>query len=766
MKSWIFFGVCAGTMMLGMATLSAEDAQVGQEHYALRVHPETGDLVSFTAFGRELIHDCGKPRALFGIRLRDDNGVATDLSALEASAVTLKRESNPDEDRIIIGYEQLRNLPVSATVTIRCPKSGTMTYWHIATRNETGQRLEHIDFPTVVVPDRLVGQGGDARLFWPAMEGVVVEDMSLRENWWWKWRPIEHPSMGWIGLYPSSCPMQFMAYYGPDAGLYLATHDAEGHPKGIEYHYHPDGGIFLDLRHLTNAVPDVAYSLPYEVVLGGFRGDWYDAAEIYRDWLEHSDMPAPPRFEDNPAVPAWYAESPVVIGYPVRGTKDLGDMTPNEYYPYTNALPYLFRLAEELDSPVMALLMHWEGSAPWAPPYVWPPYGDAEDFKRFIAALHEKGHLAGLYASGTGYTIRSNTDPSYDMGREFEEKRLVDIVVRDPEGKPAENGVCCGPQAQRIGYDMCPANEWVKDVVVREIAKILPSGVDYLQYFDQNLGGSCYRCYAKTHGHPPGPGIWQNQAMSDLYRRIQECLRRAGSRTVIGCEGAAGEPFRPYLLMNDNRNYLNLHAGTPVPAYAFVNHEYVVNFMGNQNATHVFVDIKRSPLNLHQRVAMSFVAGDLLTGILKGGGKLCWEWSGDWDAEGPDHDAVITLMRNLNAWRRFGGKPYLAWGRMLKPFSVEGTRDIPFITPRDQRISMPSLLTSRWLHGGRTAQFLVNYTDTPQEVRVVIPGEYREGLKLAREPRSTATPAQVADDGRLPVTVPPLSAVMLEAPAR
>ncbi|HOV60737.1 MAG TPA: DUF6259 domain-containing protein [Candidatus Hydrogenedentes bacterium] len=766
MKSWIFFGVCAGTMMLGMATLSAEDAQVGQEHYALRVHPETGDLVSFTAFGRELIHDCGKPRALFGIRLRDDNGVATDLSALEASAVTLKRESNPDEDRIIIGYEQLRNLPVSATVTIRCPKSGTMTYWHIATRNETGQRLEHIDFPTVVVPDRLVGQGGDARLFWPAMEGVVVEDISLRESWWWKWRPIEHPSMGWIGLYPSSCPMQFMAYYGPDAGLYLATHDAEGHPKGIEYHYHPDGGIFLDLRHLTNAVPDVAYSLPYEVVLGGFRGDWYDAAEIYRDWLEHSDMPAPPRFEDNPAVPAWYAESPVVIGYPVRGTKDLGDMTPNEYYPYTNALPHLFRLAEELDSPVMALLMHWEGSAPWAPPYVWPPYGDAEDFKRFIATLHEKGHLAGLYASGTGYTIRSNTDPSYDMSREFEEKRLVDIVVRDPEGKPAENGVCCGPQAQRIGYDMCPANEWVKDVVVREVAKILPSGVDYLQYFDQNLGGSCYRCYAKTHGHPPGPGLWQNQAMSDLYRRIQECLRRAGSRTVIGCEGAAGEPFRPYLLMNDNRNYLNLHAGTPVPAYAFVNHEYVVNFMGNQNATHVFVDIKRSPLNLHQRVAMSFVAGDLLTGILKGGGKLCWEWSGDWDAEGPDHDAVITLMRNLNAWRRFGGKPYLAWGRMLKPFSVEGTRDIPFITPRDQRISMPSLLTSRWLHGGRTAQFLVNYTDTPQEVRVVIPGEYREGLKLAREPRGTATPARAADDGRLPVTVPPLSAVMLEAPAR
>ena len=209
-------------------------------------------------------------------------------------SVRLERQQSDSEERIVLSYEGLRALPVSVRVTIRCPKTENMTYWGIAVRHETGQRLEHIDFPTVVVPDRLVGQGGDARLFWPAMEGVVVEDMSLRENWWWKWRPIEHPNMGWIGLYPSACPMQFMAYYTPDAGLYLAAHDPQGHPKGIEYHAHPDGGIFLDLRHFTEAAPEREFVLPYEVVLGGFRGDWYDAAEIYRQWLEHSGMPAPP----------------------------------------------------------------------------------------------------------------------------------------------------------------------------------------------------------------------------------------------------------------------------------------------------------------------------------------------------------------------------------------------------------------------------------------------------------------------------------------
>jgi hypothetical protein len=756
------FGLGCLFSLLVCAPAHADSIVVRTAQYTLQLNGENGDIESLQANGRELVYKSGKARALFGLRFREVDGKPVDVTALGAKSFSIAREEGPDEARLVLSYSELDGRPVNVTVTVRCPLREPMTYWSLALENHTGLRLDHVDFPTVVTPNDLVGKGGDARLFWPAMEGVVVEDLALRESFWWKWQPIEHPAMGWLGLYPSACPMQFMAYYGNQAGLYIAAQDKESYPKGIEFHAHPDGGIFLDYRLFPGGILEPSYAMPYEMAIGVFQGDWYNAADRYRGWLEHSGMPRPPKLAENPARPDWVDDSPIVVTYPVRGTKDLGDMTPNEYFPYTHALPDLRDLAAQFDSKVLALLMHWEGSAPWAPPYVWPPYGGTDDFAEFVKTLYDEGNRVGLYASGTGYTIRSNTDPTYDKTTEFNEKHLLDIVTQAPDGKPAENGVCAGPHAQRIGYDMCPANDWVKDVVTREVAKILPSGVDYLQYFDQNLGGSCYRCYAHTHGHPPAPGLWQNDAMMDIYRRLQELVARGGRKVLIGCEAAAGEPFIPYLLCNDSRNYLNLHAGAPVPAYAYVNHEYLNNFMGNQNAVSAFVDLARSPLNLHQRVAMSFVQGDFLTAVLKGGGKLCWEWGGSWDAVGPDHDSVATLMRNLNGWRRGAGKPYLIYGRMLKPYAIQGDTEIPMFTPRNQKITFRSIFTSRWTTGKTTAQIVVNYTPEPQSIAVSTSPKPAGAPRVYTDPFGVPKVLAPDGDGRIPLTVPALSAVLLE----
>jgi hypothetical protein len=407
----------------------------------------------------------------------------------------------------------------------------------------------------------------------------------------------------------------------------------------------------------------------------------------------------------------------------------------------------------------MALLMHWEGSAPWAPPYVWPPYGGEKNYLEFVKGLHEKGNLAGLYASGIGYTLRSNTDTTYNMYEEYIEKDLEKVMKVAPDGTLATNGVCAGPNAQRIGYDMCPANNFVREVVSDQISRIVNSGTDYIQYFDQNLGGSCYPCYGTGHGHVYGPGLWQNDAMHNIYKGFLPMLEKAGYKPIVGCEAAASEANLQYLLFNDARATINLFAGRPVPAYAFVNHEYVNNFMGNQNAVSVAIDVKKSPMNFLQRLAYSFCAGDMLTVILRGNGDMIWDWGTTWETDIPNQEYIFKLVKALNSWRLGSGKDYLVYGRMQKPLPFEGATNIPMITrPGNRSIDFPSVFTSNWQSGnGRKSQFFVNYL--PEEQKIIFNISGIRDVKLFRS--ASEDEGSPASGMELIMKLEPLSAIMV-----
>ena len=100
----------------------------------------------------------------------------------------------------------------------------------------------------------------------------------------------------------------------------------------------------------------------------------------------------------------------------------------------------------------MALPMHWEGTAPWAPPYVWPPFGGEEAFKRFIDKLHEKGNLAGVYCSGIGWTTQSVLVPSYQTKELYEQEHMDEVMCQTPTGDIVQSHIIGYPHPLRIRY--------------------------------------------------------------------------------------------------------------------------------------------------------------------------------------------------------------------------------------------------------------------------------------------------------------------------
>ena len=285
-----------------------------------------------------------------------------------------------------------------------------------------GMLLEWFDGPQVCV-------AADKSLFWPQVDGIEVTDCARRGQ---PYRPIGFRDRNWRGiysLYPSYCQMQFLAAYRDGRAVYFSAVDDRHTPKDVDWERVGGNAVRLSLLTFCGDLDkDGTWRPGFHYTLRPYAGGWMEACEFYRDWVR--TLPA---FRHPPNRPKWMYDSPVNLIYPVRGEgKDNlpRNMKPNCYFPYMKAMTAVEKYGKLLDSRIMALLMHWEGTAPWAPPYVWPPYGGEAALVQFRDALHAHGDLLGVYCSGTAWTQISSIVPSYTLEQRFEDEHLGRHMLR------------------------------------------------------------------------------------------------------------------------------------------------------------------------------------------------------------------------------------------------------------------------------------------------------------------------------------------------
>jgi hypothetical protein len=205
--------------------------------------------------------------------------------------------------------------------------------------------------------------------------------------------------------------------------------------------------------------------------------------------------------------------------------------------------------------------------------------------------------------------------------------------------------------------------------------------------------------------------------MTDM---LTEWNREAG-KMLLGCESAAAEPFIPSLQMSDNRYELCYHIGRPVPLYAYLYHEYVRNFMGNQ----VSCPLPPTTDALNYRIAYSFAAGDIPTIILTDDGGISPSWGTRDFSVTPERDEVLSFLSECSAAYVNGLGAVLSHGRMIPPPEMEcGTA--PFGS------DLPEIIMTAWEYGGEKTAVLINPFDKEAEITL-------DGRKLRIGKRSVLT---------------------------
>ncbi len=656
-------------------------------------------------------------------------------------------------DTVTVRYENMGGYPVSAVATVKVRDERFFDF-RLKLSNGSPLRTECILYPGLIIKNRLSVDG--YKLYWSAMEGCEITSVDFRTELMSHADGTVFPAKGWQGIYPGACPMQFMAYYNGEHGLYFASHDEDCNFKLIEWK-EEKGGLRL-LQQVYADTWEKDYEYTYDVVLGAFSGNWYDAAEIYREWIASSKILRFPKLKDNPDLPKWILEPLTVITFPIRGHQDVGEMNINhEYYPYENCLPYIEKFQKHFNNRQMVLFMHWEGTAPWAPPYVWPPFGDKDSFDRMIDGIHAQGNLVGLYCSGLGWTQNSLY---YDYNREadFERENLKEVVQVGPTGNLEPTTTCFHI---RSGYELCPACDKTKQIA-REEAEKIASGtdLDYLQFFDQDLGGNTYPCYSKTHGHPPVPGKWMAEEIKNCadLMKAEFAKYHPEKKVLIGCEAAACESLLDVFRFNDIRYNLDLMYGIPVPAYAYIFGEHIINYMGNHTTATRLLDTKLYPDNIYYRTAYSFAQGDVLTFMLKNGGKVNWEWNVPWkEDDEPNQEEYLAFAKLLNDFRQGILFEALRFGKMVKPRAMKCGKYTEKVDRKNLVRVLDEIVTTRFqTEDGRDLQIFVNFNRRP--VNFTVQGEF--AAKAYRTPNDLGE--AVKSLGSLELDIEKHSVILLE----
>ena len=668
-------GVVSGLALFDAHAVVLENAdlaiEVDDATYAVR------SVVNKRAGGAKFV-EATENAALWTAEFREGPADLRPVRLTSNSPCRAKRIERTADGGATLVWEGLDLGDECAAVTVRAAvrfAADGSSKWSLDVRNQSSRRgLFATRYP--ILP-RIVGDGA-ADCLLPRSDTGARLVRGLK-------RGRSH-RFGCMAYYP-----MMIAFLQGEAGLYVAAHDGEARLKALEVD--KELGVSFSTPIENGGLPGLAASSPrYEATVAAFKGDWWEAARLYRAWA----LTAP-----------WAAKGPIVTraDYPKR-------MAEIPLWLNIHGLP---AEVSNVMTRARAVFPNFDCGIHW---HVWqhskhdinyPEYFPEQDGAGpCFAYLKSIGEEAMPYTNGR---LWSTNLVSYPY--------VLPYTCKKPDGSAyvEQYGKVTPPFSP-----MCPYTPQWDGTLNDFSARILALGANSI-FLDQIGACAGLPCYDRSHGHPVGGGTWHYDGYQRILAKTHALYASKGA--FVTTEGS-GEEW-----MNVVDGYLCVTQRQPddVPFFHAVYNGYTTYFCSPENQDDDIVSFRAAQTR------------ELLWGQALG-------WYHPLVLDQPDKCA---LLRKLGEFRQ-ANLDFFAYGTLVgevkfegtvppvklawlgrKPFFMWAFKDYP-LSPTIHG-EMPSVFGYVWksrvgegadaTKGERTVAFLANVGTEPREVSFEFGGRVR-----------------------------------------
>lgn len=357
--------------------------------------------------------------------------------------------------------------------------------------------------------------------FGPVGSGSILKQFTKRSyTFRGKYPTGVKVNMAFLALF-NDVPMEKAAC--SNNGLYMGIHDPDGNPKFLYMTGAPQSDCTMFTadcvppyqRHAGNS-----FTLPGTLVWQSFSGDWFDATEIYRNFVfTQAKWLSPLRGRaDSPEwmrnTPVWIMhfmpnENPDANPFPITLREKYADKNPDDWYRTA------VRFREEIGVPVSYHLYNWH----WVPfnndnPHYFPTHSD---LKAGMAELKKADIRVVPYIAGYSWDMCDRRGGDY----RFEQEALPS-TAKNIKGEPIFTSYASTePTGQAVRFArMCPTTTTWKNEV-RQIVKKLYSDFKMDGIYLDVVSTAYEMCCDESHLHAPGHGDFWWKAYCELIAGLR-----------------------------------------------------------------------------------------------------------------------------------------------------------------------------------------------------------------------------------------------------